>query len=60
MQNPRPKDTWREGEHYHCFLKIIIHETKEEPNKKGSNLTILSKKTPRRPQQTDERTKHAT
>ena len=28
------------------FIKMIIHETKQEPNKKGSNSTILSKKHP--------------
>ena len=44
--NPRPKDTRREGEHFHWFTKMIIHETKQEPNKKSSNSTIISQKHP--------------
>ena len=41
--NTRPKDTRREGEHFHWYTKMIIHETKQEPNEKDSNSTILSK-----------------
>ena len=43
---PRPKDTRREVEHFHWFIKMFIHETKQEPNKKGSNSTIISQNTP--------------
>ena len=43
---PRLKDTRREGEHFHWFIKMFIHETKQEPNKKGSNSTIISQQHP--------------
>ena len=40
---PLPKDTRREEDHFHWFIKMFIHETKQEPNKKSSNSTILNK-----------------
>ena len=43
---PRPKYTRREGEHFNWFIKIFIHETKQEPNKKSINSTIISQKHP--------------
>ena len=43
---PRPKDTRRKGEHFHWFIKMFIHETKQEPNKKSSNSSIISQKHP--------------
>ena len=43
---PRPKDTRRKGEHFHWSTKMFIHETKQEPNKKISNSSIINQKHP--------------
>ena len=56
--NTQHKDTRREGDHFHWFIKITIHETKQE--KQQQQLDHNKSKTPRRAQQTDKLTKHAT
>ena len=56
---PRPKDTWQEEEHFHWFIKMFIHETKQEEKQQLDHYTCKSK-TPRRAQQTEKWTKHPT
>ena len=39
---PRPKDTRREGEHFHWFIKMFHHESRAQQDLKSSNSTLIS------------------